>query len=272
MIVLVATLGSEPQVVTLTIDTLMTQNETLDQIIIMHTSPSYEPIQVALETLKNEFKENSLYRKYLQAQFLPITSQGEPVSDITTSHEALAVFRSIFKVLAELKASDHRVHLCAAGGRKAMAMYSMLAAQLLFDENDRLWNLVSKPTLVQERRLHAHPGEAALLRIPVLPWQIGLPQKKQFIETKLTPAEAEVLKLAAHHGLSDKEIALRRSTTPKTVGDQLSSVYGKLREFSGFREDVNIDRRTILREFNPYFEVVDALDADGASGYPEDSG
>ena len=46
-------------------------------------------------------------------------------------------------VLAE-KRAGHLVYLSIASGRKPMTVYGMVAAQLLFDEDDRVWHLLSE--------------------------------------------------------------------------------------------------------------------------------
>ena len=56
---------------------------------------------------------------------------------------------------------------------------------------------------------------------------------------------------------------------------QLSTIYDKLRVFLGLREDIEISRYTILAEFSPYFEIMDALEYDSVEKsheHPEDTG
>lgn len=254
-----ATLGTEPQVITLTLDALLKTGHLIRHVLILHTQPSDSSIQVALDVLAREFKQHKPYQS-IDIDFVLFTSGEErPISDITTPDEAADIFRTLYHTVLGLKQQEHYIHLCTAGGRKAMAMYGMLVAQLLFDENDRLWLLLSTEAFRLGRQLHAREGEASLLRIPVIPWRLGISEKKHFIEHVLTPAETEVLELVARYGLTDKEIALRRTTTEKTVGHQLSTIYSKLWTFLGYRDDIRVDRHTIATEFGAYFDVMDAL-------------
>jgi CRISPR-associated Csx14 family protein len=244
--------------VTLAVDALLSQGEILKDVVVLHTDSTQPVIGDALRAVRDEFASYAPYGgQSLTLQ--PLRLGATAVHDITTQAAAHAVLRALYQTVTSIKESGKRVHLCPAGGRKAMAMYAMLVAQLLFDETDRLWMLLSVGSLQQERRLHAAPGESSLLRIPVLPWRLSLIEKQSFLTTVLTPTEGEVLELAARYGLTDREIASRRYTSPKTVAHQLSDIYGKLRDFLGYRDDVRVDRHTLAAEFSAYFDVVDAL-------------
>ncbi|MCD6507287.1 hypothetical protein J7M22_11790 [Candidatus Poribacteria bacterium] len=51
---------------------------------------------------------------------------------------------------------------------KAVVIHTC-GAQLLFNENDRLWHLISEGKLIAERRMHPEPDdEVRLIRVPVL--------------------------------------------------------------------------------------------------------
>ena len=103
-----------------------------------------------------------------------------------------------------------------------MSVYGMVVAQLLFDDDDCLWHLVSSGPLLAERRLHSRPADdVRLVPIPVLRWSETPPiltdlarsddpfeavQRQQelhsraasrhratFVERVLTPAEGEAV-------------------------------------------------------------------------------
>ena len=63
-------------------------------------------------------------------------------------------------------------HLSIAGGRKTMSVYGMVVAQLLFDDGDRVWHVLSEGRQPgNERVMHARPGDTvSLLPVPVLRW------------------------------------------------------------------------------------------------------
>jgi DNA-binding CsgD family transcriptional regulator len=71
--------------------------------------------------------------------------------------------------------------------------------------------------------------ERILLSLPVVPESVS-----DLVEAKLTQAETEVLGLVSR-GLSNKAIAQARGASPRTVANQLASVYAKL-GISGRRE------------------------------------
>lgn len=72
---------------------------------------------------------------------------------------------------------ENLIHLCIAGGRKPMAVYGMVTAQLLFDEDDRLWHLLSEGWRPgSERVMHLSPGDRTwLVPVPVLYWSAVSP-------------------------------------------------------------------------------------------------
>ena len=89
--------------------------------------------------------------------------------------------RYIKAVLNE-KREGRVVHLSIAGGRKVMSVYGMAVAQLLFDDDDRVWHLVSEDILQREDRLHARPGErVVLVPVPVLRWSMVSPVMTELV-------------------------------------------------------------------------------------------
>ncbi len=252
--VLIATLGSEPQVVTLALDDLFRQGVEIRHVTVLHTDPAQPRIGEALDTVKAELPR--AYGDRLSLKLVPICLHDTPIADVTTPEEARAVLRAIYVTVSDLKQAGATVHLCAAGGRKAMSMYAMLVAQLLFGAEDHLWLLVSTDTLLKERRLHASEHEASLVRVPVLPWEFNLTEKRAFVEGQLTRTEVEVLEQAARYGLTDAQIATQRGVAVNTVETHMSRVFDKVRASWG-RE--RVDRRTLIREFGVYFEIMEAL-------------
>jgi CRISPR-associated protein Csx14 len=164
-------------------------------------------------------------------------------------------FRVLYREIKTVKQAGRRVHLSIAGGRKTLSIYGMAAAQLLFDPDDCAWHLVSTPELIASQALHAGPGQAQLLSVPVLRWSqispvltelamsddpfeaVALQEQlhradvlrlpRSFVRTVLSPAEEKVVRLAVCEGLTDRQIALRLGRSPKTVGHQLSAAYAK---------------------------------------------
>ncbi len=257
--VLIATLGSEAQVVTLALDLLLQRGYTINKLIVLHTDPSQEPIASSFGALLKELDQYPPYQHLQHEEVCFRDAQGRPLPDVVTPEDMQAVFRTIFETLKRVKQEGHTVHLSAAGGRKAMSSYALLSAQFLFDENDCFWNLWSAPELLSGRQMHAaRPDEALLIRLPIPPWRMGLLEKERFI-SELPPALTEVLELVAR-GKTNREIAAIRVTEEGTARSQVEDLIRRVTDWLEYERNVN--RRDIIREFFPYFELIDAL------GYP----
>lgn len=97
--VLIATLGTEPQTVPLTLDLLQAKGYSISEVIVVHTSG--EAVRPALKVLREEFERlgGCVYR--------PVVIEGERgrVSDILTESDTAALLRTLYRtVLAEKRA------------------------------------------------------------------------------------------------------------------------------------------------------------------------
>src|SRR5690242_5747128 len=80
---------------------------------------------------------------------------------------------------------------------------------------------IPAPTGLQARRLRLDLGEVLVLRYPVAP-------PRELKAEVLTPAELAIVELAIG-GASNRRIAELRGTSTRTVANQLSTVFKKLR-------------------------------------------
>lgn len=254
---LFSTLGTEPQVVTAFVDLITRQEISIDSLHILHTTGGDLRIDQATETLREEFaNSSSIYKIHFHAIANP---QGHPYPDIDSPESVEAFFRLLYLLIWQEKQANHAMHICIAGGRKTMAVYGISAAQLLFDERDRLWHLFSAGPFLESKRLHPQPGDDVhLVSIPVIPWSSLSPvftnlsgiqdpyaaldqvahlrlrerydEARIFVLSLLTPAEQRVVRLLALEGLSDQEIAERLVVSPRTVEQQLRAAYAKAEE------------------------------------------
>ena len=276
--VLIATLGSEPQVVTQVLDLLEERAYQIRKVIVIHTVGT--SIRDALARLAEEFK--SLGSCAYQA--VPIVRDGAPVQDIATEADIAVLLRTLYRTVLTEKRAGNLIHLSIAGGRKPMAVYGMVVAQLLFDESDRLWYLLSENWKPGDLRvMHASPGHGGrLVPVPVLRWsnispaatelmlyedpweaiqaqqsmrkQEGWRRKREFIENHLTPAEREVFRLACQAGFSNATIAEELGKAEKTVANQFTKIFTKLS--THFRM-IELNRSRIVVEFKPYFDTTE---------------
>lgn len=276
--VLIATLGSEPQVVTLALDLLQAKGYPITEVLVVHTVG--KAVQRALTRLAGEFAQlgTPRYRP------VPVEREDRSVADFHTEADMAALLRTLYRIILAEKRADKLAHLSIAGGRKPMAVYGMVVAQLLFDEDDRLWHLLSEDWRPgDEQVMHVRPGDrVSLAPIPILRWGSVSPvltelavredpweaiqtqrsirqeedqrRKREFIEYRLTPAEQKLVRLVCR-GLDNAALAQQLHKSEKTVANQLTSIYEKLREWRGFRGDIVVSRNVLIAEFAAYFAM-----------------
>jgi len=277
--VLLATLGTEPQVVTAGLSLLGRRRVAVDQVEVFHTHAPR--IQAARERLTAAFAQRP---HWPPLAFIPLHDDaGRPLHDVVTEADAQAAFRIIYRRLREHKGQGRRVHFLIAGGRKPLALYGMATAQLLFDEDDALWHLYSAPAFLETRRMFPGPRDpVALVPLPVIlwprlepawasdtaqddPWEAvawarrlardeRLAQARQFFETHLTPAEQRVVATLVLEGLSDQQLARRLHLHEKTVGNHLSRVYDKAAAFWGLER---VSRTQLVALLGVYLRLRD---------------
>jgi CRISPR-associated Csx14 family protein len=274
--VLIATLGTEAQVVTLSLLELERLDFGVSEVVVVHTAAKRDKIRESIERLDEAFADDPRLSCYHYRRELLQGERG-PIADVTTAAEAEMVFETLYRVVRRYKLTGCRVHLNVAGGRKPMSIYGMVTAQILFDADDHLWHLVSDDALVESRRLFPEPGDRySLVPVPVIRWtdrsplEAGLAQAETpqealreqetlrrdmqvelFLKGDLTPAEREVAHLLAQ-GLSNEAIAAHRGTEMNTVTKQVSAVYGKWRTFFGLEGDAPV-RDAVVAEMARYW-------------------
>ncbi len=252
--VLIATLGSEPQVVTAGLDLLLRRGIAIRRVEVAHTTAPGTPIEEALNRLQVASED---YRAAgIAFGFFPVSQDGQPFPDTESRAAGEAVLRLIYHRIAHAKRNGETVHLLIAGGRKTMSIYGMVAAQMLFDEDDCLWHLYSSGEFLTSKRLHPQPGdEVQLAPIPVVRWgelspawlslrdiedpwaaleairRLQLERRREdihhFVMGLLTFAERQVVEMLVTTGWSDREIAAHLHLSPRTVEQHLRSAYSK---------------------------------------------
>ncbi|MDN5348238.1 MAG: hypothetical protein PWP65_1802 [Clostridia bacterium] len=274
---LIATLGVEPQVVTIALDCLLAKGRPVDEVIVVYTeNPG---VRQALDTIAGEFAGQ--FYPGITLRPVPVTSPGGLTEDFYGPEDLRSLLRTLYSAVRRPRQEGRVVHLCLSGGRKVMGIMAMVVAQLLFGPEDCAWCLVTEGWQPgSERRLHLPAGEKAwLVPVPVLRWReagtlIGTVaelddpaevvawydrlnrmaeerRKDEFIRHWLTPAEREVVRLACR-GLDNATIAITLGKQEQTVANQLRAVYEKLREWLGYPE-TSVDRSVLIATFAPYF-------------------
>jgi len=279
--VLIATLGSEPQVVTAALDLLLRQGERISEVRLAHTVDPGSAIDSALERLQTAFAQ-APYTGQVKLDLCPIQAQnGRPLQDVETPQDVQAAFRFLFFLIRQAKLAGERLHLCIAGGRKTMALFAMAVAQLLCDEGDRLWHLYSAGEFLDSKRMHPQPGDQVhLIEVPFILWsrispvlgdlgQMDDPHKavervrqlqlvermetiRSFVLGVLTPAEQRVVALLVAQGLTDKQLAGRLSLSARTVEQHLRTAYTKA---ANHWELESVNRTQFVSLLNLYYHL-----------------
>jgi CRISPR-associated protein Csx14 len=124
--------------VTLALDLLRAKGYPIAGVKVVHTTGA--SVQAGLEMLAEEFRKAAA----CGYEMVAIEDGGWPVSDVASERETAALMRTLYRVVLAEKRAGRIVHLSIAGGRKTMAAYGMVVAQLLFDDNDHVWHLHSE--------------------------------------------------------------------------------------------------------------------------------
>lgn len=268
--VLVATLGAEAQVIPISVQLLLGQGVLLEWVEILHTDHRREPIHTARQYNQRIFAQQEAWPRLRTTEI--------PIADVLTPQELDAFATALFTTLKRWIGDGYTVHLLLAGGRKSMAMVGMTIAQMLLAPSDRVWYLHSQETLRLSGRWQlAGPDEAQLIPIPLSILSAAPPsfarsfaaetpaaarlelaavaeaRRRYFVEEELTPAERTVARCLVTDVLTVEQLAARLHKSPKTITNQLNSIYSKLESVFGLQPDKGVKREFLRRELGPYF-------------------
>lgn len=88
--ILIATLGSEAQVITLTLELLLAQSYNISELVVVHTLHEQEPVRSALGRLHEFFGESRREAFLFRTVMI---GAPEPIADLVTEDEVGALFR-----------------------------------------------------------------------------------------------------------------------------------------------------------------------------------
>ncbi len=130
---LVATLGHEPQVVTVALDLLLQQGRPVQEAVVVHTT---SPVVLAgLREIRREFASGCYPTTRLRS--FPVRADGGHLDDFRTEADVHTLLAALYRAIRDAKRARDVVHLSLAGGRKVMAVAAMVVSQLLFGPPNR---------------------------------------------------------------------------------------------------------------------------------------
>jgi CRISPR-associated protein (TIGR02584 family) len=256
----IATLGQRPEAITVAFDRLNEQYR-YDLLAVLHTEPNSSGIAQAYTELRAVCA-----RDYpsLPTRFHEVTyPNGSPLIDIEDQRSAEAYHRAVLYVLYQYRREGYRLHLMIAGGRKAMSIYAMLAASVIFEPPyDRVWTVLSSESLMAQPGQFHIPArmrdQVQLVDLPLRPARIAPGtnvevllarpnSNREVFLAKLTDAERELAKLLLEHPYAtNEELAKAAGKSHRTIGNQLASMYDKMVGFLDFGEDIYNKRQALL--------------------------
>lgn len=273
----VVTLGGQAQVVTLTLDALLSAGETFDTVLVLHLAPDQPRIARALAQLTAEFADGRYGDRPVAWRHQTLQAAGSPLPAICSGSEAEAVWTQARDLLSALKSAGQRLHLCVAGGPRLLALTLMSAAWLHCDHRDRLWHLYTPPEFLAQARegaiLHAPPEvDVRLIPVPLVPWGSYFPALRELTQplvsapgplpppdarpctaawAQLTQREREVLEMLAS-GLLPQEAAAALGITLKTLDTHKTKILAECRVAWDLPEATRLTYHFIREKFAPW--------------------
>ncbi|NNJ13657.1 histidine kinase [Chloroflexales bacterium ZM16-3] len=283
--VYVATLGGQPQIVTLALDRLLAQGEPITEAIIVHLSPAEPRYGRALRRVADEFRGECYAGQRIRFRPLVVSVGPQAASDLRADRAVTSALDTLQTLIRQLKATDAQIHLCISGGRRLLGMLALSAAMLYFDRSDMIWHLSSSDKIrarTAEGSLMHLPdhADAQLVRVPVEPWghlfpalrtqrdpdfssaisrrrrDVDAPDQArcQQVYEKLTERQREVLQLLVA-GVTVQEISARLCIVISTVHAHKKQIFAESAISWELPFDARADARWLRKKFLAFFDA-----------------
>lgn len=238
--ILLATLGGQPQIVTFTLDLLLSKGYQIKEVIVIHPDPRDARLRNSLQHLKKEFASD-YYHGEIRFQSRVLELNGEPLADISNNSHADGALDTIHRLISELKRNGHSIHMSVTGGLRLMGLLAVSVAALNFDHHDAIWHLYTPERIKEianEGAIMHMPANAGirLIRGPFISLGAYISTPQQPFQTvhseprfdaqeearcaqvvkKATPAQLKVLK-AFSRGLKAQQVAAELQIEVVTV-------------------------------------------------------
>lgn len=253
-VVFLATLGQRPEALTIAFDRLRERYEYASWAIL-HTDPEHSGIAGSFNTLMQVIERD--YPGLAVKSHELRRPDHQPILDIATTDDAWHYYQALLTVLYTYKQQGCLLHLLISGGRKAMSVYSLLAAALVFrPPHDKVWVVLSPEKLIEKRGQFHVAGSSPLYsqiqmvdlplvtaRLPpgIDPGDVVIDRsrREQFMR-KLSPEERVLAELLEKHPYESNDgLAKLLNKSPRTVENQLRNIYQKLTGFLDYGETIS---------------------------------
>lgn len=282
--VCIATLGGQPQVITLALDLLFAQGICISEVIVVHLSTQNPRYQAALSRLAQEFAGERYAGHPCRYRPHAIQLGAQVIDDLATDMATDATLNTFHLLIQRLKQQGAVLHLCISGGRRLLGMLALSAALLYCDQADRIWHLYSSDAVRaltnQGAVLHLPPSlDVRLVRVPVPPWghlfpvlrtppDVGagavLEAQTSAIDAgeharcgnvweQLTPRQCDVLRAFAG-GLTPQEVAEQLTITLATVNTHKTAIFGECRNTWNIASDRRLEYPWLREKFARFLE------------------
>lgn len=278
--VLVATLGGQPQIVTFTLDLLLSADFPISEVIVVHPrATASSRLARSLQRLKVEFGS----AVYPQTE-RPITFHScaleldqTPIDDIIDDSHADGTLNTLHRLLSDLKRKGYHIHLSVSGGRRLMSLLAIPVAIFNFDRHDHIWHLYTPDAIraqADEGALMHVPAESGLKLIPApftflgayaptQPFQTAQQEQRSQLEAqerarcaavdnKATSAQRKVLRAFAK-GLRPQQVADELSLTSATVNSHKTKIFEYCHDAWNIPLEERLDYRFLATKFGNYF-------------------
>jgi CRISPR-associated protein Csx14 len=277
----VATLGGQPQVVTLALDALLARGVPIREVVVVHLSDQNPRYRAARACVAREFAGERYAGREMRFRQVPVLLGGSEVDDLHDDQFADAALDTFQRLFQRLKDQSAVIHLCPSGGRRLLGLLALSAAQIWFDQTDRLWHLYSSDELRERTcggavmHLGPHP-DARLVRVPLQPLgslvpglrlghtgaadQYGrLRDAEQWARCEqvwqaLTGRQREVL-CALVKGLSPQAVAERLHISVPTVDAHKTPIFQECRNAWGLPPEQQLTYHWLRGAFRDYLRV-----------------
>jgi len=175
--VLIATLGGQPQVVTFTLDLLLSEGFPISAVFVVHPKATAQSrLAHSLVQLNAEFmgKTYQAAGRAIHFHSCVLERDNIPIDDISDDTQADGTLDTLHRLIGDLKHQGYHIHLSVTGGRRLMSLLAIPVALFNFDRHDHIWHLYTPDALQKAAKdgqiMHAPPNAGLkLIRGPFIP-------------------------------------------------------------------------------------------------------